>query len=85
MGMQVSVDGKHHLYNKDDQNYRPGRLTMTYRDLFNIQHVSIFDYVVPAPGEYRWVQLAIKSGIEKDLEDLDYEKVPSTRRIKPDH
>ena len=82
---ETSIDGKYHLYNKDDPNYRAGRLTMTYRDLFDILHVSIFDYIVPVPTEHRWVQLAIKSGIKKDLEDLDNERVPSSRRIKPDH
>jgi len=85
LGIKDSVDGKYHLYNDEDTNYRAGRLTMTYRDLFDILHVSIFDYIVPASGQHRWVQLAIKSGIEKDLEDLDNERVQNWRRIKPDH
>ena len=83
LGIEASVDGKYHLYNNNDPIYRAGRLTMTYRDLFDIMHVSIFAYIVPTPGEHRWVQLAIKSGIKKDLEDLDNERVPSSRRIKP--
>lgn len=85
LGIKDSVDGKYHLFNDKDTNYRAGRLTMTYRDLFDILHVSIFDYIVPAPGQHRWVQLAIKSGIAKDLEDLDNERVQNWRRIKPDH
>ena len=85
LGIKASVDGKYHLYNDNDQNYRPGRLTITYRDLFNILHVSIFDYIVPTASEHRWVQLAITSGITKDLEDLDNERVQSSRRMKPDH
>ena len=85
LGMKNSVDGKYHLYNDNDPNYRAGRLTMTYRDLFDIQHVSIFDYLIPAPREYRWVQVAIKSEIEKDLEDLDNESLQRSTRMKPDH
>lgn len=85
LAMKASVDGKYHLYNDNDPNYRAGRLTVTYRDLFDMLHVSIFDYVVPGPHEHRWVQLAITSGIKKDLEDLDNERVHNSRKIKPDH
>jgi hypothetical protein len=86
LAINKTVDGKYHLYNDgDSQNYRPGRLTMTYRDLFGITHVSIFDYIVPAPGEHRWVQLSITPGIDKDLEDLDNERVRTWRKTKPDH
>ena len=58
---------------------------MTYRDLFGITHVSVFEYIVPAAGEYRWEQLSIKSGIDKDLEDLDNARLPALRKTKPDH
>ncbi|HEU5384241.1 MAG TPA: hypothetical protein VFV38_53295, partial [Ktedonobacteraceae bacterium] len=47
LGMKNSVDGTYDLYNDENPRYRAARLTMTYRDLFETMHVSIFDYVVP--------------------------------------
>lgn len=85
LAISTKIDGKYDLYNKEDPHYRPGRLTLTYRDLYDVTHVSVFDYLAPVPNQYRWVQLSIKSGITKDLEDLDNERVPSSRRMKPNH
>lgn len=80
---KTTVDGAYLLYNPSDPDYRLARLTMTYYDLFDILHASIFDYLLLPSREYRWMHLSTKSGIKKDLEDLECEKAPNTRRIKP--
>jgi hypothetical protein len=83
LGEATTVDGTFHLYNPRDIRYCPGRLTMTYNDIFDMRYVIVFDYLIPEPGKYRWSQLVLKSGIQKDLMDLDYERVQNSRKSKP--
>jgi hypothetical protein len=53
-----------------------GRLTITYHDVFNRKHASIFDFVMktsPATPEWRSVEGGFFPDIEKDLHDLEEE------------
>lgn len=85
LAAQTSVDGIFHLYNGENPGYRLARLTITYNDIFNITHISIFDYIDLRPyiSLYKWEQVHINSRIAKDLESLDCEKTPNARRFKP--
>lgn len=79
------VDGVHVLYDSSEPNYRIARLTITYHDLFDRKHVSIFDYIhhFMPPREHRWMHVATKSGIEYDLEELDNQGQHQSVKRKP--
>lgn len=80
---QTKVDGTHLLYDPSEQNYRIARLTITYHDLFERKHVSIYDYLRISPKEHRWMHVATKSGIDYDLEELDNQQQSPYTKRKP--
>lgn len=74
-----SVDGKHPLYDRsldspsNPWTYRTACLTMTYHDLFEKKHVSIFHYTL----QHRWIHVAteVLSGEHPfDLKELNDQK-----------
>ncbi len=79
----TKVDGTHILYDPFDQNYRIARLTITYHDIFDRKHVSIYDYLRISTTEHRWMHVATNSGIEYDLEELDDQKRQPPAKRKP--
>jgi hypothetical protein len=82
LGKQTKVDGIHVLYNDSDSNYRVARLTTTYHDIFGLKYVSIFEYLHPPSGEHRWMHINTTM-VQKDLEELDYDRLPSSMKRKP--
>ena len=81
LAADTKVDGAHLLYDASEPQYRVARLTITYHDLFDGKHVSIFDYILLNPQDHRWMNVATKSGIEYDLEELDdQQQSPYTKR-----
>jgi hypothetical protein len=77
-----TIDGVHPLYNtaptssSNPIEYRIACLTVTYHDLFETKHVSIFNYTL----EHRWVCVVIgkiplvKGNVSLDLKELNDQK-----------
>jgi hypothetical protein len=54
------------------------RLTLTYHDIFNNKHASIFDYYVWG-GEVRWKSVAFPK-VEQDLDELEQAQIRSLQQ-----
>jgi hypothetical protein len=91
LGMETKIDGQHKLYNPggtySPPTYHIARLTITYRDILEQQkcYVSIFDYLLLPSGQHGWEQIKITATPEilKDLEELEYERMPNSKRRRP--
>jgi hypothetical protein len=83
-----SVDGKHPLYDRSLDSpsnpwaYRMACLTMTYHDLFEKKHVSIFHYTL----EHRWIHVAteeLPGELPLDLRELNDQKKQGPKLSAP--